>query len=146
MAKIDEPQIIVGLEIGTSKVIAVVGELLPDGVVNVIGVGSCPSKGIDKGSITDLEAVVNSIQRAIEAAESVADLKLIARVTLAITGEHIQSLNESGFVPLSGEVTQADIDESMHIASSVKVGDGLTVLHVIPQEFSVDRQMNIKIH
>ncbi|WIM84824.1 cell division protein FtsA [Gallibacterium anatis] len=144
MAKIDEPQIIVGLEIGTSKVIAVVGELLPDGVVNVIGVGSCPSKGIDKGSITDLEAVVNSIQRAIEAAESVADLKLIARVTLAITGEHIQSLNESGFVPLSGEVTQADIDESMHIASSVKVGDGLTVLHVIPQEFSVDRQMNIK--
>ncbi len=79
MAKIDEPQIIVGLEIGTSKVIAVVGELLPDGVVNVIGVGSCPSKGIDKGSITDLEAVVNSIQRAIEAAESVADLKLIAQ-------------------------------------------------------------------
>lgn len=144
MAKIDEPQIIVGLEIGTSKVIAVVGELLPDGVVNVIGVGSCPSKGIDKGSITDLEAVVNSIRRAIEAAESVADLKLIARVTLAITGEHIQSLNESGFVALSGEVTQADIDEAMHIASSVKVGDGLTVLHVIPQEYSVDQQTNIK--
>ncbi|MFC0323614.1 cell division protein FtsA [Gallibacterium melopsittaci] len=144
MAKIDEPQIIVGLEIGTSKVIAVVGELLPDGVVNVIGVGSCPSKGIDKGSITDLEAVVNSIRRAIEAAESVADLKLIARVTLAITGEHIQSLNESGFVALSGEVTPADIDEAMHIASSVKVGDGLTVLHVIPQEYSVDQQMNIK--
>ena len=144
MAKIDEPQIIVGLEIGTSKVIAVVGELLPDGVVNVIGVGSCPSKGIDKGSITDLEAVVNSIRRAIEAAESVADLKLIARVTLAITGEHIQSLNESGFVALSGEVTQSDIDDAMHIASSVKVGDGLTVLHVIPQEYSVDQQTNIK--
>lgn len=144
MAKIDEPQIIVGLEIGTSKVIAVVGELLPDGVVNVIGVGSCPSKGIDKGSITDLEAVVNSIRRAIEAAESVADLKLIARVTLAITGEHIQSLNESGFVALSGEVTQSDIDDAMHIASSVKVGDGLTLLHAIPQEYSVDQQTNIK--
>ncbi|MFC0309784.1 cell division protein FtsA [Gallibacterium trehalosifermentans] len=144
MAKIDEPQIIVGLEIGTSKVIAVVGELLPDGVVNVIGVGSCPSKGIDKGSITDLEAVVNSIRRAIEAAESVADLKLIARVTLAITGEHIKSLNESGFVALSGEVTPVEVDEAMHIASSVKVGDGLTVLHVIPQEYAVDQQMNIK--
>ena len=61
MGKELEPKVIVGLEVGTSKVVAVVGEVLPDGVVNVLGVGSCPSKGIDRGSITDLDAVVNSI-------------------------------------------------------------------------------------
>ena len=91
MTKELEPKVIVGLEVGTSKVVAVVGEVLPDGVVNVLGVGSCPSKGIDRGSITDLDAVVNSIQRAIEAAESMADCQIMS-VTLAITGEHIQSL------------------------------------------------------
>ena len=85
MSKIVESKTIVGLEVGTSKVVAVVGEVLPDGVVNVLGVGSCPSKGIDKGSITDLNAVVTSIQRAIEAAESVADCRIMS-VTLAITG------------------------------------------------------------
>ena len=81
MSKIVESKTIVGLEVGTSKVVAVVGEVLPDGVVNVLGVGSCPSKGIDKGSITDLNAVVTSIQRAIEAAESVADCRIMS-VTL----------------------------------------------------------------
>ncbi|PJG83005.1 cell division protein FtsA [Caviibacterium pharyngocola] len=144
MAKIVESKTIVGLEVGTSKVVAVVGEVLPDGVVNVLGVGSCPSKGIDKGSITDLSAVVTSIQRAIEAAESVADCQIIS-VTLAITGEHIQSLNESGFVPIAdGEVTQDEIDSAMHTASSVRMGEGLSLLHIIPQEYAVDKQMNIK--
>ncbi|EIJ67831.1 cell division protein FtsA [Pasteurella bettyae] len=144
MAKIVESKTIVGLEVGTSKVVAVVGEVLPDGVVNVLGVGSCPSKGIDKGSITDLAAVVNSIQRAIEAAESVADCQIMS-VTLAITGEHIQSLNESGFVPIAdGEVSQDEIDQAMHTASSVKLPEGLSLLHVIPQEYAVDKQQNIK--
>ena len=144
MAKIVESKTIVGLEVGTSKVVAVVGEVLHDGVVNVLGVGSCPSKGIDKGSITDLNAVVTSIQRAIDAAESVADCEIFS-VTLAITGEHIQSLNENGFVPIAdGEVTQDEIDSAMHTASSVRMGEGLSLLHVIPQEFAVDKQVNIK--
>ncbi|MFZ7172492.1 cell division protein FtsA [Avibacterium avium] len=144
MAKIVESKTVVGLEIGTSKVVAVVGEVLPDGVVNVLGVGSSPSKGIDKGSITDLNAVITSIQRAVEAAESVADCQIIS-VTLAITGDHIQSLNESGFVPIAdGEVTQEEIDSAMHTASSVKMGEGLSLLHIIPQEYAVDKQMNIK--
>ena len=144
MSKIVESKTIVGLEVGTSKVVAVVGEVLPDGVVNVLGVGSCPSKGIDKGSITDLNAIVTSIQRAIEAAESVADCRIMS-VTLAITGEHIQSLNENGFVPIAeGEVTQDEIDSAIHTASSVKMPEGLSLLHIIPQEFAVDKQMNIK--
>ncbi|PVX42780.1 cell division protein FtsA [Pasteurella langaaensis DSM 22999] len=144
MAKMVESKTIVGLEVGTSKVVAVVGEVLPDGVVNVMGFGSSPSKGIDKGNITDLAAVVNSIQRAIENAESVADCQIVS-VTLAITGEHIHSINESGFVPIaSGEVTQDEIDSAMHTASSVKLPEGLNLLHVIPQEFAVDKQQNIK--
>lgn len=144
MAKIVESRTVVGLEVGTSKVVAVVGEVLPDGVVNVLGVGSCPSKGIDKGSITDLSAVVTSIQRAVEAAESVADCQIMS-VTLAITGEHIQSLNENGFVPIAnGEVTQDEIDSAMHTASTIRMGEGLSLLHIIPQEYAVDKQMNIK--
>ncbi|TCJ97871.1 cell division protein FtsA [Volucribacter psittacicida] len=144
MAKIVESKIVVGLEVGTSKVVAVVGEVLPDGVVNVLGVGSCPARGIDKGGITDLEAVVNSIQRAIESAESVADCQIMS-VTLAITGEHIQSINESGLAPIvDGEVTQDDIENAMYTASSVKMDEGLAVLHVIPQEYAVDRQFNVK--
>lgn len=114
--------------------------------MNVLGVGSCPSKGIDRGSITDLDAVVNSIQRAIEAAESMADCQIMS-VTLAITGEHIQSLNESGFVAISeNEVTQDQIDDALHTASSVKLSEGLSLLHIIPQEYAVDKQINIKIH
>jgi len=139
MAKELEPKVIVGLEVGTSKVVAVVGEVLPDGVVNVLGVGSCPSKGIDRGSITDLDAVVT-----IEAAESMADCQIMS-VTLAITGEHIQSLNESGFVAISeNEVTQDEIDDALHTASSVKLPEGLSLLHIIPQEYAVDKQVNIK--
>ncbi|WP_386692643.1 MULTISPECIES: cell division protein FtsA [unclassified Lonepinella] len=144
MAKIVESKTIVGLEVGTSKVVAVVGEILPDGVVNVLGYGSCPSKGIDKGSITDLSAVVKSIQRAIESAEAVADCQIIS-VTLAITGKHIQSLNDSGLEPIANnEVTQDEIDSAMHTASSVKLPEGLSLLHVIPQEYAVDQQQNIK--
>ncbi|MBE2898025.1 cell division protein FtsA [Pasteurellaceae bacterium TAE3-ERU1] len=144
MAKIVDSKIKVGLEVGTSKVVAVVGEVLPDGVVNVLGVGSSPSKGIDRGSITDLDAVVNSIQRAIEGAESIADCQIVS-VSLAITGDHICSLNESGWVPIgNGEVTQDEIDDAMTIAQSVKIGEGLSILHVIEQEFSVDNQPNIK--
>lgn len=144
MAKIVESKTVVGLEVGTSKVVAVVGEVLSDGVINVLGYGSCPSKGIDKGNIIDLAAVQKSIRRAIESAEAVGDCQIFS-VTLAISGEHIQSLNESGFVPIANnEVTQDEIDSAMHTASSVKLPEGLSLLHVIPQEYAVDKQQNIK--
>lgn len=144
MAKSEESKCIVGLEIGTSKVVAVAGQVLPDGVVNVIGVTSFPSKGIDKGSITDLEALVGSVKRTIEHLEVATEVE-VNSVTLAISGEHIQSLNENGAVPIAdGEVTQNEIDSAMHIASSVNMGSGLSVLHVIPQEYAVDKQKNIK--
>ena len=137
MTKIAESKIIVGLDIGTSKVVVVVGEVLPDGVVNVIGSGVCPAKGIDRGGVIDLDAAVNSIQRAIEQAESVSDCQILG-VTLAISGQHITALNESGTVSLSGTVTSEDIDSAIHIARSIKLPDGLETLHIIPQEYKVD--------
>ncbi|KAE9541956.1 cell division protein FtsA [Ursidibacter maritimus] len=138
MTKVAESKIIVGLEIGTHKVVAVVGEVLPDGVINVIGSGVSPSKGVQGGSVVDLDAAVSSIQRAIEEAESISECKIMG-VTLALSGAHITAFNESGTVPLSGEVKAEDLDNAIHIARSIKLPDGLETLHIIPQEYKVDR-------
>ncbi|WP_373779090.1 cell division protein FtsA [Glaesserella sp.] len=138
MTKVAESKIVVGLEIGTHKVVAVVGEVLPDGVINVIGSGVSPSKGVYGGGVVDLDATVSSIQRAIEEAESVSDCKIMG-VTLALSGPHITALNESGTVPLTGAVNPEDLDNAIHIARSVKLPDGLETLHIIPQEYRVDR-------
>ncbi|MGX2974370.1 cell division protein FtsA [Ursidibacter arcticus] len=138
MTKVAESKIVVGLEIGTHKVVAVVGEVLPDGVINVIGSGVSPSKGVQGGSVVDLDAAVSSIQRAIEEAESISECKIMG-VTLALSGAHITAFNESGTVPLSGEVKAEDLDNAIHIARSIKLPDGLETLHIIPQEYKVDR-------
>lgn len=138
MTKIAESKIVVGLEIGTHKVVAVVGEVLPDGVINVMASGVSASKGVHGGGVVDLDAAVASIQRAIEEAESISDCKIMG-VTLALSGAHIVGLNESGTVPLSGAVQTEDLDNAIHIARSVKLPDGLEMLHIIPQEYKVDR-------
>lgn len=137
MSKTD-PNIVVGLEIGSSKIVTVVGEMLPDAVINVLGTGICPSKGILRGSIVDLDAVTKAIKRAIEQAESIASCEIKA-VTLAITGQHIKTINESGSVALkTGEVTTECIEEAIHTARSVRLPEGAEMLHVIPQEYRVD--------
>lgn len=138
MTKAAESKIIVGLDIGTSKVVAVVGEVLPDGVINVMGAGICPSKGVDRGGVMDLDAAVNSIQRAIEQAESIADCQIMG-VTLAISGL-IVGLNEFGSSTLSsGVVTQENIESAVDMAKAIKLQDDLETLHMIPQEYHVDR-------
>lgn len=138
MTKAVESKIIVGLDIGTSKVVAVVGEVLPDGVINVMGAGVCPSKGVDRGAVIDLDAAVTSIQRAIEQAESIADCQIMG-VTLAISGQ-IFGINESGTSTLSGGiVTQENIESAVDMAKAIKLQDGLETLHMIPQEYNVDR-------
>lgn len=143
MTRTEEQNIIVGLDIGTHKVVAVVGEMLPDGVINVIGTGSVASKGIANGGVIDVNEAVQSVTRAIEQAESVADCE-INRVTLAISGAHITAVNESGTVPIANEVTSKDLDSANHLASSVRLADGLDILHVIPQEYKVDHLPNTK--
>lgn len=139
-----EKKLVVGLEVGTSKVLALVGEVLPDGILNIIGVGHCPSKGVDKGGVNDLESVVKSIQRALDQAELMADCQ-ISSVYLSLSGKHIRCQNEIGMVPIAEEEVRAeDVDNVVHTAKSVRVQDEHRVLHVIPQEYSIDLQEGIK--
>lgn len=145
MIKATDRKLVVGLEIGTAKVAALVGEVLPDGMVNIIGVGSCPSRGMDKGGVNDLESVVKCVQRAIDRAELMADCQ-ISPVYLALSGKHISCQNEIGMVPISEEeVTQEDVENVVHTAKSVRVRDEHRVLHVIPQEYAIDYREGIKI-
>ncbi|GHA54087.1 cell division protein FtsA [Photobacterium aphoticum] len=144
MTKAADKKLIVGLDIGTSKVCALVGEILPNGEVNVIGEGSSPSNGMDKGGVNDLESVVKSVQGAIYKAELMADCQ-ISSVFLSLSGKHIRCQTEEGMVPISDkEVTQDDVDNVIHTAKSVKISDEHKVLHVIPQEFAIDYQEGIK--
>lgn len=139
MTKVEESKIVVGLDVGTHKVVAVIGEVLPDGVINVRGVGVSPSKGVHSGGVVDLDATILSITRAIEEAEYIVDDLEVVCVTLAISGSHITAFNESGQVPLSNVVRKEDIENAMKIASAVKLPDGLELLHIISQEYRVDR-------
>nr|BET44640.1 MAG: cell division protein FtsA [Candidatus Aschnera chinzeii] len=137
-------KLLVGLEIGTSKISVIVGEILPDEMVNIIGIGNYPSHGMNQGEIHDLSSVVKSIKRSIDQSELMADCH-ISSVYLAISGKHINYQNEIGMVPISeDEVTQEDINNVVHTAKSVKIPDEHRVLHVIPQEYTIDNKDGIK--
>ncbi|AIN47433.1 cell division protein FtsA [Candidatus Palibaumannia cicadellinicola] len=144
MIKAIDRKLVVGLDIGTAKVAALIGDILPDGIINIIGVGSCPSRGMDKGGVNDLESVVKCVQRAIDQAELMADCE-ISSVYLALSGKHISCQNEIGIVPISEEeVTQEDVENVVHTAKSVRVRDEHRILHVIPQDYDIDYQEGIK--
>lgn len=144
MSKTTDRNLVVGLDVGTAKVVALVGEILPDGSVNIVGVGNHESRGMDKGGVNDINLVTQSIQRAIEEAELMSDCQ-IASVYLAISGRHIQCQNENGMVPISdSEVTQDDLDNVIHTAKSVPLPAERRVLHVMPKDYSVDIQEGIK--
>ena len=109
----ESKNLVVGLDIGTSKIVAIVAEVGPDGELNVIGMGSQPSRGLKKGVVVNIEATMASIQRVLEEAELMADCR-IGAVTTGIAGSHIRSLNSSGMVAIKeGEVSQADMDRVM---------------------------------
>lgn len=144
MTKAPDRNLIVGLDIGTTKIAVLVGEVLPDGEVNIVGLGTHAAKGMDKGGVNDLESVVKSLQRAVEEAEMMAQCH-ISSVFLGISGKHIECRNEKGIVPISDEeVTQDDVDNVIHTAKSVRLPEEHRVLHVIPQEYSIDYQEGIK--
>jgi cell division protein FtsA len=144
MTKVTDRKLIVGLDIGSAKVTVLVGEILPDSELNIIGVGSHAARGMDKGGVNDLEAVVRSVQRALNEAELMADCQ-ITSVYLGVSGKHISCLNEKGMVPIGDEeVTQEDVDNAIHTAKSVKLKDEHRILHVLPQEFAIDYQEGIK--
>ncbi|CUX96328.1 Cell division protein FtsA [Candidatus Gullanella endobia] len=144
MIKAINRKLLVGLEIGTTKVAALVGELLPDIMINIIGISSCQSRGMEKGDVNDLEAVVKCVQHTINKAELMADCH-ISSVYLSLSGRHISYQNEIGMVPISEEeVTQEDIENVVHIAKSVRMLDERRILHVIPQDYAIDYQEGIR--
>lgn len=136
--------LVVGLDIGTSKIVAIVGEVKPDGVMEVIGMGMHESSGLKKGMVVNIEATVGAIQRALEEAELMADCK-ISEVHTGIAGSHIRSTNSSGMVKIKEkEVTQADVDRVLETASSISLPADQQKLHVLEQAFSIDGQDGIK--
>ncbi len=144
MSKRSEKNLIVGLDIGTSKVVAIVGEVNPEGTVEVIGIGSHPSRGLKKGVVVNIESTVQSIQRAVEEAELMAGCQ-IHSVYSGIAGSHIQSINSHGIVAIRDkEVLQGDVERVIDAARAVAIPADQQILHVLPQEFIIDTQEGIK--
>ena len=135
---------IVGLDIGTSKVVAIVGQTNADGTMEIVGIGSQPSRGMKKGVVVDIEATVRSIQRAVEEAELMAGCQ-IHSVYAGIAGSHVRSLNSHGIVAIRDrEVAQADIDRVIDAAQAVAIPADQKTLHVLPQEYVVDNQEGVR--
>ncbi len=144
MSKATERDLIVGLDIGTSVIKAIVGELLDDDSISIIGVGTHKSRGMDKGGVNDLNLVVQSVRQAVNEMELMADCS-VSSVFMSISGRHVQCQNESGMVPINNqEVTQDDVDNVIHAARSVPMAAERKLLHVLPQEFVIDVQEGIK--
>ena len=144
MPKKSEKDLIVGLDIGTSKVVCIVGETGADGTLEIVGLGSHPSRGLKKGVVVNIESTVQSIQRAIEEAELMAGCR-IHSVYTGIAGSHIRSLNSHGIVAIRDhEVTSGDVDRVLDAARAVAIPADQKILHVLPQEYVIDRQEGIK--
>ncbi len=144
MGSAQEKRMIVGLDIGTSKVVAIVGEIGVDGAIEVVGIGSHPSKGMKKGVVVNIESTVQSIQRAIEEAELMAGCQ-IHSVYAGIAGSHIRSLNSHGIVAIKDkEVFAADLERVIDAAQAVAIPADQKVLHILPQEYVIDNQEGIK--
>ncbi|HSG63367.1 MAG TPA: cell division protein FtsA [Gammaproteobacteria bacterium] len=143
-AKKDERKLLVGLDIGTSKVVAVVGELSPEGALEVIGIGSHPSRGLKRGVVVNIESTVQSIQRAVEEAELMAGCEINAVYT-GIAGSHVRSLNSHGIVAIrEKEVSASDVERVIDAARAVAIPADQRILHVLPQEFVIDNQEGIR--
>ena len=145
MSKIREnKKLIVGLDIGTSKIAAIVAELRPEGGFEIIGMGSHSSRGLKKGVVVNIETTVSGIQRALEEAELMADCK-IREVYTGIAGSHIRSFNSQGMVAIKDkEVAQMDIDRVIETAKAVQIPNDQQILHILNQEFVIDGQEDVR--
>ena len=144
MGSVQDKKLIVGLDIGTSKVVAIVGEITLDGDLEIVGIGSSPSKGMKKGVVVNIESTVQSIQRAAEEAELMAGCQ-IHSVYVGIAGSHIRSLNSHGIVAIKDkEVYRADLERVIDAAQAVAIPADQKILHILPQEYVIDDQGGIK--
>jgi len=136
--------LVVGLDIGTSKVAALVAELLPDGALEVRGMGSHDSRGLKKGVVVNIEATVSALQRALEEAELMADCKIASAFT-GIAGSHIRSFNSTGMVAVKDrEVSALDVERAIETAKAVNIPTDQQILHVLRQEFIIDGQEDVR--
>jgi cell division protein FtsA len=143
MAK-ENKNLVVALDIGTSKVACLVAELAPDGGLEVLGMGSHESKGLKKGVVVNIEATVAAIQRALEEAELMADCK-ISSAFVGIAGSHIRSFNSTGMVAVKDrEVGALDVDRAIETARAVNIPTDQQILHVLRQEFIIDGQEDVR--
>lgn len=142
--QMNEKNIIVGLDVGTTKVCTIVGLQHPNSELEIIGIGTHPSYGLKKGSVVNIDKTVRSIQSSLEEAKLMAGVNIMT-ATIGIAGSHIYSFNSSGVVAIKGkEITQDDVDRVLEAAKAVVIPSDRDILHVIPQEFRVDNTTGIK--
>lgn len=140
----EDKNLIVGLDIGTSKIVAIVAELQPEGTLKVIGLGQHVSRGLKKGVVINIDSTMQAIQRALEEAELMADCK-INNVYTGIAGSHIKSLNSHGMVKIKdAEVSQMDIDRVIETAQAISLPGDQQILHILTQEFVIDGQEDVR--
>jgi cell division protein FtsA len=136
--------LVVALDIGTSKVAALVAELRPDGTLEILGMGGHESKGLKKGVVVNIESTVNAVQRALEEAELMADCKIATAFT-GIAGSHIRSFNSTGMVAIKDrEVSALDVERAIDTAKAVNIPTDQQILHVLRQEFIIDGQEDVR--
>lgn len=136
--------LIVGLDIGTSKIAVVVAEAMPEGRYQVIGLGQQPSRGLKRGVVVNIEATVDSIRRAVEEAELMANVR-ISEVMVSITGSHVKGINSEGVVAIKDrEVSQGDVEKVLETARAVPIANDQQILHVLTQEYLVDGEGDIR--
>lgn len=139
-----EGEIIVGLDIGTTKICAVVGEVRPEGGVDIVGMGSHPSEGLRKGVVVNIETTVGSIKAALEEAELMCGCE-ITNVITGIAGGHIKGFNSHGVIAIKGrEVTRRDVERVVDAARAVAIPTDREVIHILPQQFILDGQEGIQ--
>ena len=140
MRRAKPPELVVGLDVGTTKICALIGEPKPGGSLDIIGVGNAPSRGLRRGVVVNIDSTVEAIKQAVAEAEQMAGVE-VAGVYAGIAGGHVRSLNSRGVVPVSGrdrEVSPADVERVVEAARAVNVPQDREIIHVLPQTFAVD--------
>lgn len=138
-------QTIVGIDVGTTKVCTLVGELSDNGGLNVVGVGISPSKGMRKGIVVDVQQAADAIAESVQKAERTSGYK-ITRANVSLAGEHIESTNSVGVVAVGREegITAEDVDRALDSARAVSIPHGREIIHIIPRGFTVDGQDGVR--
>ena len=144
MAKKEQKKLIVGLDIGTSKVVAIIGEVSGSDMIKVIGLGWHPSRGLKKGVVVNIDSTIQSIRRAVEEAEKMAECQAVG-VFAGISGSHIRSLNSNGTVAIKDlEATPGDVSRVLEVAKAVPIPADQKLLHTLAQEYIIDGQEGIR--